>query len=79
MNQQQSPYETKGFWPRFRALAAELYEFTAPKGDRVVRMRIMAAFACLLAAKLSNLVTPLLYGASVDIVNGELIILLNKF
>ncbi|MGC6536398.1 MAG: ABCB family ABC transporter ATP-binding protein/permease [Candidatus Puniceispirillaceae bacterium] len=71
MNQQQSPYETKGFWPRFRALAAELYEFTAPKGDRVVRMRIMAAFACLLAAKLSNLVTPLLYGASVDIVNGD--------
>ena len=36
-----------------------------------MRARIAAAFLCLVAAKLSNLVTPLLYGASVDLVNGE--------
>ena len=58
-------------WPRFKLLAAELYEFTAPKGDNKVRRRIIYAFLCLVAAKLSNLITPLLYGASVDLVNGE--------
>ena len=58
-------------WPRFKILAAELYEFTAPKGDKQVRARIGFAFLCLILAKLSNLITPLLYGASVDIVNGE--------
>ena len=59
------------FWPRFKTLAVELYEYTAPKGDKKVRLRIMLALACLVAAKLSNLITPLLYGASVDLVNGE--------
>ena len=58
-------------WPRFKILALELYEFTAPKGDNKVRRRIVYAFLCLVAAKLSNLITPLLYGASVDLVNGE--------
>lgn len=58
-------------WPRFKILAQELYDFTAPKGDTKVRARIMLAFVCLVAAKLSNLITPLLYGASVDLVNGE--------
>jgi len=59
------------FFARFLVLAKELYDYTAPKGDKVVRARIAAAFLCLVAAKLSNLVTPLLYGASVDLVNGE--------
>ena len=58
-------------WPRFKTLAVELYDYTAPKGDKKVRLRILLAFACLVAAKLSNLITPLLYGASVDLVNGE--------
>jgi ATP-binding cassette subfamily B protein len=34
-------------------------------------VRIGAAFACLVAAKSSNMVTPLLYGAAVDLVNGD--------
>ena len=59
------------FFARFLVLAKELYDYTAPKGDKVVRARILFAFLCLVAAKLSNLVTPLLYGASVDLVNGE--------
>ena len=61
----------RSFWVRFKALALELYEFTAPKGDNKVRVRIALAFLCLVAAKLSNLITPLLYGASVDLVNGD--------
>ena len=59
------------FWQRFRVLASDLYYFTAPKGDKKVRRRIMLAFLCLVLAKLANLITPLLYGASVDLVNGE--------
>ena len=59
------------FFARFLVLAKELYDYTAPKGDKIVRARIAAAFLCLVAAKISNLVTPLLYGASVDLVNGE--------
>ena len=59
------------FWQRFKTLALELYEFTAPKGDKKVRARIALAFVCLVAAKISNLITPLLYGASVDLVNGD--------
>ena len=62
---------TRTFWQRFKTLALELYEFTAPKGDKKVRARIALAFVCLVAAKISNLITPLLYGASVDLVKGE--------
>ena len=62
---------TRTFWQRFKTLALELYEFTAPKGDKKVRARIALAFVCLVAAKISNLITPLLYGASVDLVNGD--------
>ena len=71
-NQQQTQEAPKQrFWPRFRVMAKELYDFTAPKGDKAVRRRIIYAFLCLVAAKLSNLVTPLLYGASVDLVSGD--------
>ena len=62
---------TRTFWQRFKTLALELYEFAAPKGDKKVRARIALAFVCLVAAKISNLITPLLYGASVDLVNGD--------
>ena len=65
------PKKTQSFWARLSVMAKELYEFTAPKGDRAVRRRIVFAFSCLVAAKLSNLITPLLYGASVDLVSGE--------
>ena len=30
----------------------------------------MAAFGCLVASKSANMMTPLLYGAAVDLVNG---------
>ena len=45
--------------------------YTAPRGDNKIRARIGAAFVCLIAAKSSNMVTPLLYGAAVDLVNGD--------
>ncbi|MFZ9135043.1 MAG: ABCB family ABC transporter ATP-binding protein/permease, partial [Candidatus Puniceispirillaceae bacterium] len=45
--------------------------YTAPRGDNKIRVRIAAAFGCLVAAKGSNMITPLLYGAAVDLVNGE--------
>jgi len=71
-NQQQTQQAPKqSFWPRFWVMAKELYDFTAPKGDKAVRRRIIYAFLCLVAAKLSNLITPLLYGASVDLVSGD--------
>jgi len=43
----------------------------APKGDKAIRTRIIAAFICLLLAKSSNIITPLLYGRAVDYVNGD--------
>ena len=61
----------QSFWARLKVMAKELYDFTAPKGDKAVRRRIIFAFLCLVAAKLSNLITPLLYGASVDLVSGN--------
>ena len=45
--------------------------YTSPRGNRRIRMRIMAAFACLVASKSANMMTPLLYGAAVDLVNGS--------
>ena len=45
--------------------------YTSPRGNRRIRMRIMAAFGCLVASKSANMITPLLYGAAVDLVNGS--------
>ena len=45
--------------------------YTSPRGNRRIRMRIMAAFGCLVASKSANMMTPLLYGAAVDLVNGS--------
>ena len=53
------------------SLLHALMHYTAPRGDNKIRVRIGAAFACLIAAKSSNMVTPLLYGAAVDLVNGD--------
>jgi ABC-type transport system involved in Fe-S cluster assembly fused permease/ATPase subunit len=52
-------------------LLRSLMHYTAPRGDKKIRVRIAAAFGCLVAAKGSNMITPLLYGAAVDLVNGE--------
>jgi ATP-binding cassette subfamily B protein len=52
-------------------LLRALMHYTAPRGDNKIRARIGAAFVCLIAAKSSNMVTPLLYGAAVDLVNGD--------
>ena len=49
----------------------EIARYAAPRGDRSIRNRIIGAFLCLLLAKASNIVTPLLYGWSVDLVNGD--------
>lgn len=48
-----------------------LWGYTAPKGDRRIRLRIMSAFGALVASRGSNIITPLLYGAAVDMVNTE--------
>ncbi len=48
-----------------------LWGYTAPRGDWRVRGRIAAAFGALVAARGSNIITPLLYGAAVDMVNDE--------
>jgi ATP-binding cassette subfamily B protein len=53
------------------SLLGELMRYTAPRGDRNIRFRIGAAFACLVAANGANILTPLLYGAAVDMVNGD--------
>ena len=53
------------------SLLRALMHYTAPRGDNKIRVRIGAAFVCLVAAKSSNMVTPLLYGAAVDMVNGD--------
>jgi ABC-type transport system involved in Fe-S cluster assembly fused permease/ATPase subunit len=53
------------------SLLRELMHYTVPRGDRRIHIRIWAAFTCLVAANGANIVTPLLYGAAVDMVNGD--------
>ena len=53
------------------ALLRELWYYTAPRGNWRVRGRIGAAFSCLVASKGSNIITPLMYGAAVDLVSGQ--------
>jgi ABC-type transport system involved in Fe-S cluster assembly fused permease/ATPase subunit len=57
-------------WRKTMSLLGELMRYTAPRGNRRVRLRIGAAFACLVASKGANILTPLFYGAAVDLVNG---------
>jgi hypothetical protein len=42
------------------SLLHALMHYTAPRGDNKIRVRIGVAFTCLIAAKSSNMVTPLL-------------------
>jgi len=53
------------------SLMAVLWHYTAPRGDRRIRIRIFAAFSALVASRGSNIITPLLYGAAVDLVNAK--------
>ena len=53
------------------SLLLEIAAYAAPRGNRQIRARIIGAFACLVLAKSSNIVTPLLYGGAVDYVNGD--------
>lgn len=62
---------TQGSLAKTTALLRELWYYTAPRGNWRVRGRIGAAFACLVASKSSNIVTPLLYGMAVDLVSGQ--------
>lgn len=48
-----------------------ILRYAAPKGDTNIRVRIYLAILCLVLAKSANLVTPLIYGWAVDLVNGE--------
>ena len=57
-----------------RTMAGVLWEiarYAAPRGNRSIRNRIVGAFICLVLAKASNIFTPLIYGWSVDLVNGD--------
>ncbi|MEK9797993.1 MAG: ABC transporter ATP-binding protein/permease [Alphaproteobacteria bacterium] len=58
-------------WQKTIGLLGELMRYTAPRGNRRIRMRIMAAFGCLVASKSANMLSPLLYGTAVDLVNGS--------
>ena len=58
-------------WRKTIGLIGELMRYTAPRGNRRIRLRIAAAFGCLVASKSANMLTPLLYGAAVDLVNGS--------
>jgi len=53
------------------ALMKALWSYTAPRGDWRVRGRIASAFGALVASRGSNIITPLLYGAAVDMVNDQ--------
>jgi len=53
------------------SLLLEIASYAAPRGNTQIRNRIIGAFACLILAKSSNIVTPLLYGGAVDYVNGD--------
>ena len=52
-------------------LILEIAAYAAPRGNTQIRNRIIGAFAFLILAKSSNIITPLLYGWAVDYVNGD--------
>ena len=66
-----SPAEDSGNKQMTRLdLLRELYHYTAPKGDNQIRVRMGLAVLALFLAKGANVITPLAYGAAVDLVNG---------
>ena len=66
-SQNKSPVSRRSILSLLLAIAA----YAAPRGNTQIRNRIIGAFACLILAKSSNIVTPLLYGGAVDYVNGD--------
>ena len=52
-------------------LLHELARYTVPSDDSKIRARIGFAFSCLVFSKGANLLTPLFYGATVDLVNSS--------
>ncbi len=53
------------------SLLLAIAAYAAPRGNKQMRYRIIGAFTCLVLAKSSNIITPLLYGGAVDYVNGD--------
>ena len=66
-SQNKSPISRRSILSLLWAIAA----YAAPRGNTQIRNRIIGAFACLILAKSSNIITPLLYGGAVDYVNGD--------
>lgn len=56
--------------PKKVLLLGPLMSCVAPRGSVKIRLWIWTAFACLVLANGSNMVTPLLYGVAVYLVNG---------
>ena len=52
-------------------LLKQLFSYAAPRGNTRLQMRIWLALLCLFLAKGSNILTPLLYGKSVDLVSQD--------
>lgn len=70
------PAKAKGeqrFWAEHADQIKELLPFLWPKGELKLRLSMVAAFSCLLLAKLWSILVPLMLKAAVDkVANGEL-------
>ena len=71
MSEQASQNESPVSRRNILTLLLEIAAYAAPRGNTQIRNRIIGAFACLILAKSSNIITPLLYGGAVDYVNGD--------
>ncbi|MGB1471276.1 MAG: ABCB family ABC transporter ATP-binding protein/permease [Candidatus Puniceispirillaceae bacterium] len=71
MSEQASQNESPVSRRSILSLLLEIAAYAAPRGNTQIRNRIIGAFACLILAKSSNIITPLLYGGAVDYVNGD--------
>ena len=71
MSEQASQDESPVSRRSILSLLLEIAAYAAPRGNTQIRNRIIGAFACLILAKSSNIITPLLYGGAVDYVNGD--------
>jgi ABC-type transport system involved in Fe-S cluster assembly fused permease/ATPase subunit len=61
--QQRAPGRHHGPWAALRALSPHLW----PKGQPALRMRVVIALICLVAAKAANLIVPLFFKRLVDV------------
>ena len=71
MSEQASQNESPVSRRNILSLLLEIAAYAAPRGNTQIRNRIIGAFAFLILAKSSNIITPLLYGWAVDYVNGD--------